>query len=247
MGQQQWTILDTGQSSAADNMALDAKLLESLDEHALPILHFYDWKGDSATYGYFVNPADFLDLSQVKKKKLDLARRPTGGGIVFHTWDLAFSILVPAKHPYFSENTLDNYAFVNQGVLEAVTQLLNGRQSLELIYEDAFALDPSCKRFCMAQPTKYDVVVEGKKIAGAAQRKTKKGFLHQGTIALKFPDEAYLEQLLLPNTKVKDAILAHSFSLLAEHEKIEEGRKEIKQALIEAFTQEFSHVTKNSH
>jgi lipoate-protein ligase A len=44
----------------------------------------------------------------------------------------------------------------------------------------------------MARPTKYDVMLQGRKIAGAAQRKTKAGFLHQGTIALLCPDPELL-------------------------------------------------------
>ena len=76
--------------------------------------------GDSATFGYFVNPGKFLDLDHVREKGLNLARRPTGGGIIFHLWDMAFSVIVPAHCPEFSMNTLDNYAFVNCVVLEAV-------------------------------------------------------------------------------------------------------------------------------
>lgn len=239
-----WTVLDTGVHTAAENMALDAELLDSLDQHALPILHFYEWKGDSATYGHFVNPSDFLDLNKVSSQGLSLAKRPTGGGIVFHIWDLAFSVLVPSGHPYYSENTLDNYAFVNNAVLTAVAHFLKDRETPELIPENAPAFDPSCTRFCMAQPTKYDVVLNGRKIAGAAQRKTKKGFLHQGTIALKLPSVAYLKEVLLPGTQVLDAILAHTFPLLTPHEDLHEGRQALKVALSNTFTKQYDYVTK---
>ena len=47
-----WNILDTGTQPAENNMLLDAELLKNLDQHTLPILHFYDWQGDSATYGH---------------------------------------------------------------------------------------------------------------------------------------------------------------------------------------------------
>ncbi len=209
----EWSILDTGIGSAEENMRLDAELLETLDPHALPILHFYDWAGDCATYGHFVNPADFLNLEEAKKKGLKLAKRPTGGGIVFHLWDLAFSVLIPAGHPQFSENTLDNYAFVNNRVLAAVTNIIG--QSPMLIPESASAPDASCTRFCMAQPTKYDVVLNGRKVAGAAQRKTKRGFLHQGTIALQMPSEEYLKPIV-HSSKVLEAMMASTFPLEKE-------------------------------
>lgn len=231
-----WNVLDTGMQSAESNMQLDAQLLQNLDQHTLPILHFYDWERDSATYGHFIAPKDYLNLDAVQKKDLHLAKRPTGGGIVFHLWDLAFSVLIPAKHPYFSESTLDNYAFVNNAVLAAVSEFLSGRP--ELIPCNAEAFDSSCTRFCMAQPTKYDVVLQGKKIAGAAQRKTKKGFLHQGTIALKMPSEQYLREVLKEETKVLEAIQAHTFPLLQEDDDLTEGRNLLKQTLEKYMTQE---------
>ena len=238
----EWNILDTGTRSAEENMRLDSELLETLDQHALPILHFYDWDRDSATYGYFVNPSDYLRLDKVEEKQLSLAKRPTGGGIVFHVWDLAFSILVPSHHPHFSENTLDNYAFVNNAVLAAVSSFLDDRP--QLIPCNAEALDSNCTRFCMAQPTKYDVVLNGRKIAGAAQRKTKKGFLHQGTIALQMPPQSYLEEILLPGTKVFEAMQANTFALLGPYDDIQEGRENLKQALQDQLTKEHEYVTK---
>ena len=35
---------------------------------------------------------------------------------------------------------------------------------------------------CFVEPAKYDVILEGQKIAGAGQRRTRSGLLHQGTL-----------------------------------------------------------------
>lgn len=221
-----WQIIDSGIKSAEENMLLDEELLSSIGSD--PILHFYDWEGDSATYGYFTNPAEYIDLDKAQKCGISFARRPTGGGIVFHKWDLAFSVLVPATSKYFSINTLDNYGFVNHAVLNAAMEFLQGGP-LELTKDDGQAFDPSCDRFCMAKPTKYDVVLQGRKIAGAAQRKRRQGFLHQGTIALAMPDEDLKEVLLSP--KVWEAMLAHTSPLLGQsttQERIQEARQELK-------------------
>src|SRR5580692_6228766 len=102
-------VLDTGPASAEKNMQIDADLLESLAEE--PILHFYEWEKRSITYGYFVKPEELLHLENLKRHGIDHARRPTGGGIVFHLWDLAFSVLIPSSSPHFSQNSLENYAF----------------------------------------------------------------------------------------------------------------------------------------
>lgn len=208
---EKWRILDTGRRSAEENMCLDKELLLRLDEYSEPTLHFYEWAEDSATYGYFVNPRDFLNLEKAKQKGLQLARRPTGGGIIFHTWDFAFSVLIPAQSEFFSQNTLDNYEFINRAVLCAVQELLGEQPSL--IPTDGTELDLACGRFCMAKPTKYDVLLQDKKIAGAAQRQTKKGFLHQGSISLIKPCWEYLEEILLPGTRVLEAMQLHTMAL----------------------------------
>lgn len=86
----------------------------------------------------------------------------------------------------------------------------------------------------MAKPTKYDVILGQRKIAGAAQRKRKEGFLHQGTIALVMPDEGYLAEVLLPGSRVLEAMQAHTFALLgadASQLEIVDAKRELRQLL----------------
>lgn len=238
-----WTILDTREASAEKNMTLDAELLEQLGEEA--ILHFYEWERPSISHGYFIEPGALLNLQNVQKRGIDLARRPTGGGVVFHLWDFAFSVLVPSSSPHFSHNPLHNYAFINRAVLAAVQEFLGTREKWELISDDAPAWDETCTSFCMAKPTKYDVVLRGKKIAGAAQRKRKQGFLHQGTIALVMPPKEELFELLLPGNRVPEAILTHTMTLLGEraspHE-IREAKTKLKTLLQKSLLQNDQNV-----
>lgn len=229
-----WKIVDTGPASAEANMQLDKELLETLGDSAL--LHLYDWERPSATFGYFVDPHKLINVAKAKELGFDLARRPTGGGVVFHAWDLAFSVLVPESHPAFAKNTLDNYAFVNRAVLKAVQRFLKARESLNLTPADAPALDADCGRFCMARPTKYDVMLKGRKIAGAAQRRMKQGYLHQGTIALTLPDER-LKEVLLEGTRVWEAMQLNTYPLIgAGADTLQSAREELKHLLKEEFT-----------
>ncbi|MES2274333.1 MAG: lipoate--protein ligase family protein [Chlamydiota bacterium] len=205
-------ILDTGIASAEENMRLDERLLDELDAEGAPILHFYQWAGLSATYGYFTLPEKHLDLGMVKKHQVNLARRPTGGGIVFHIWDLAFSFLMPSGHPRYSLNTLENYRFVNESVLEVMRTFFSLKEPLEIIPQDVPQLGLDCHNFCMAKPTRYDVVYQGMKIAGAAQRRRKQGYLHQGTISLALPQFELLSEVLLSKNEVLEAMRAYSFA-----------------------------------
>jgi len=198
--------VNSGRNSAAENMRRDGELLEELGKE--PVLHLYEWASPSATYGYFTQPGKFLNLEAMSRRGLELARRPTGGGIVFHLWDLAFSFLMPSTHPAFSPNTLENYRFVNEVVLDVVKEQFS---FAEMIPDSFPAQSADCAHFCMARPTQYDVVYQGRKIAGAAQRRRKQGYLHQGTISLAPPDPELLKEVLL--SPVLEPMLRYSFAL----------------------------------
>ncbi len=221
-------ILDTGISTAEENMRFDEKLLEHLASHKDPILHLYQWKRPSATYGYFIRPENHLDFEHVARYDIDLARRPTGGGIVFHIWDLAFSFFMPSEHPAFFFNTLGNYEFVNQAVLKTVQDYFSLEP--ELVQEDAPSLVPDSRNFCMAQPSQYDVIYKGMKVAGAAQRRQKAGYLHQGTISLFKPDVQLLEEVLLSPEIVK-AMTAYTFAPVQDPQGLQQVREDLQKLL----------------
>ena len=88
-------------------------LLEDLSSHDF-LVHLYEWQGDCATYGHFVDPQQYFRLNIAKEMGLSLARRPTGGGMIFHSYDYAFSVLIGREHEAYRSNTLESYALVNQ-------------------------------------------------------------------------------------------------------------------------------------
>lgn len=231
-------VLDTKISSAAENMRIDEQLLAQLDPNGEPILHLYRWDGLSATYGHFIDPGEWFHLTKVESNKLSLGRRPTGGGIVFHIWDLAFSFLMPSSHRAFSLNTLNNYRFVNEVVLEAVKEFFHLESAPTIIPEDFQAKSSDCSRFCMAKPTQYDVVFRGLKIAGAAQRRRRQGYLHQGTISLGLPDENFLRDVLCSSEEVIQAMTLYTFSPLGKDAPLQQF-SEVRSALEKLLQQKF--------
>ena len=235
-----WKIVDTGLASAEVIMQKDREFLEKMASETKPILHFYHFEKNSATYGHFLKTENFFNSVGVEKEGLRLAKRPTGGGIIFHLWDFAFSVLIPATHALFSQNTLENYATINQAVLLAVEEFLE-KKGCELTAHDGAILGVGCEHFCMAKPTKYDVMLNGKKVAGAAQRKTRDGLLHQGSISLVMPSKEFLESVLLPELSVLEGMFSFTFPILgkeASEEDLAMGRVQIKELLKKYLTKE---------
>lgn len=199
-------LIETGARPPEEIMAKDAALLAALDPEGPPLLHLYEWDRPCLTHGYFINPALYLDLDALQAEGIVPVRRPTGGGIIFHLTDLAFSVLIPAKHPKFSLNPLDNYVFVNQWIAEAIGDFIP-KESFPKLYSPA----PCCRAereipFCMAKPTPFDIMVKGKKIGGAAQRRTKLGLLHQGSLSLSPPPVDLLRKVIKEGEGVVEAM-----------------------------------------
>lgn len=205
-------IVDSGTKSAEDLMNIDQELLSSLDPFSPIILHLYEWKGHCLTYGHFINPDEHLNREGLIRYDFSIAKRPTGGGIIFHLTDFAFSLLIPASHPSFSHNTLHNYAWVNSKVAKILSTLF-GEIKPELFVEKAECTGQRNSNFCMAGPTQYDLTTNGLKMVGAAQRKTKQGYLHQGTISLALPELSIL-QAVLKDPEVPLAMQKNSFVFL---------------------------------
>ncbi len=216
-------IIENESRSAAENMEFDRGLLEDCRAGDEPVLHLYEWARPSVTYGYFIKPERFMDLDELRRHGVEAARRPTGGGIIFHIWDVAFGLVIPEGHPWYHQATLDNYEVVNSVVREAVRELM-GNEGPGLLPTDPTSANLSVSKFCMAKPTIYDVMLGGRKIAGAAQRKKANGYLHQGTISIENPDEALLSDVLLDGA-VLEAMRANTFSLNTTKEKMASSLK----------------------
>ena len=169
---------DATPRSAAVNMAIDEALLETAK---VPSIRFYRWNSPALSFGYF---GKFADVANYAPRR-DLVRRWTGGGIVFHGDDLTYSIVIPANDPAFSESSMLIYEKIHCALRSAL--LANGERA-ELApvagVVDAGAAIIDRGYSCFANPVRADVMVNGRKVAGAAQRRTRGGLLHQGSIQL---------------------------------------------------------------
>ena len=159
---------DEPSRSAALNMAIDEALLETAE---IPAIRFYKWDHPALSFGYF---GKFSEVANHSAER-DLVRRWTGGGIVFHGDDLTYSIVIPAADPAFSESSMSIYEKIHNAIRAAL--VANG-QSAELAGNGA----PRISDSCFANPVRADVLSNGRKIAGAAQRRTRRGLLQQGSI-----------------------------------------------------------------
>ena len=170
---------DIDSRSAALNMAIDEALLETAK---VPTIRFYQWDHPALSFGYFGKFGD------VAGHDGDIVRRWTGGGIVFHGEDLTYSIVIPATDTAFGESSMSIYEKAHAAIQRTI-----GSEA-ELVGRDAALNCQSGSdrprtsqrdvptQACFANPVRADVLFNGRKVAGAAQRRTRRGLLQQGSI-----------------------------------------------------------------
>src|SRR4030095_3419457 len=123
-------------------------------------------------FGYF---GRFSDVA-IYARERDLVRRWTGGGIVFHGDDLTYSIVIPASDSVFDESSIAIYEKIHRALAEA----LNGSCRRAELVGSARGAERTPQRGvpttdCFANPVHADVMLNGRKIAGAAQPRTRRG------------------------------------------------------------------------
>jgi lipoate-protein ligase A len=169
--------------SATMNMAIDEALLE---DATVPSIRFYRWQSPALSFGYFGRLSDVAGLVSAR----DLVRRWTGGGIVLHGDDLTYSIVIPANDSVFSKSSVSIYEKIHWALADALAQ--TGYRAVVAGGGDPGPRNEAIKVTrdgtsdtgynCFANPVRADVMINGRKIAGAAQRRTHRGLLHQGSI-----------------------------------------------------------------
>lgn len=167
-----WDLwLDTAHSPAF-NMAADEALLLSANQRRIPLLRCYQWDRKAVSIGYVQQLA-------AAPQGYAAVRRPTGGGVVYHDFDFTYTVAFPSDHWLNGLDRIQSYDWLNRS-------LQNGLATLNLPVQLSDDHIPhSVDRLtmvCFTNPTKYDLILDGRKIGGSAQRRTHDGLLHQGSL-----------------------------------------------------------------
>ena len=157
----------------AFNMALDEILLLGLA--ATPLLRIYRWSEPAVSFGYF-EPWEPVALRYPAHKPV---RRWTGGGVVRHGHDVTYSLLVPRSHPLTNLPAGESYRLIHEALVDALD---TPGVSLVASAQPGHETPQTGSRVCFDTAVRYDVMSGGRKISGAAQRRTRHGLLHQGSI-----------------------------------------------------------------
>ena len=172
--------------TAVMNMAVDLALLESgLRDSSVLLFRHYGWTEPAYTFGV----SQSLEQARaVAGPAPVLLRRATGGGIVNHLGDWTYALLAPTGHELAEMKATASYRVVHAAVAEAlcacgvpVALVPCPRESCGAPAAPSPVKKPGA---CFLEPEIYDVVRsdDGRKAAGAAQKRTRDGILFQGYV-----------------------------------------------------------------
>ncbi len=154
--------------TAAMNMAID----EALPGVATgPVLRVYRWARPAVSFGYF----ERWEPIRAAHPDRDAVRRWTGGGVVLHGEDFTYSLLIPAGSDTEASTPSDSYRIIHGALCRAL-------RDAGIPAEAASSARAKISQACFENPVPHDVMVNGRKVAGAAQRRTRAGLIHQGSV-----------------------------------------------------------------
>jgi lipoate-protein ligase A len=223
-----WRLIDAGPLDGPSNMALDEALLCCFDPKlSLPVLRLYGWHPPALSLGRYQDAHAALKLDLCAADAVPVVRRMTGGGIIFHTQELTYSIVCAPEH-------VGEAAGVKDGFRRLCGFLLGTYSRLGL--DAAFAVDlkPDGERlgqrtdFCFAGKEEFDVLVDGRKIGGNAQRRMRGAILQHGSIPLENRVQDAVQYLMAPAPGAAGAVSLAELGLRPE-------LAQLKGLLIEAF------------
>lgn len=169
-------FIKTFNNSAVFNMSFDKTLIDSFKHNEQPVLRFYTWE-NSMTVGVSQDPKMYA--TRYPEFKNNCAKRMTGGGALFHGHDLSYSLIVPTHY-------LEGLS-VKESYESLCTFLLHFYKSLGLTAnyaKDDESIVLSKSEFCQVGYEAYDIIVNGFKMGGNAQKRSKKFIFQHGSIPI---------------------------------------------------------------
>lgn len=172
---EKYRLILSSKNNANTNMQIDKALLKSFEKNDIPIFRLYEWT-PSFSIGASQKCEDFSLL--LTKYKNDFAKRITGGGVLFHGFDISYTLVMPS----FKFESLS----VKQSYEKICQFLLNFYKNLGLSPNFAKDLHVSLSKsdFCQVGYEAYDIIINGKKIGGNAQKRVKNVIFQHGSIPI---------------------------------------------------------------
>src|SRR2546425_8372873 len=231
-----WELIVDGSIDGATNMAIDAALLDEVDNStdARTVLRFYGWLRPTISLGRNQKIEKAVDVEYCRANGIDIVHRPTGGRAVLHDDELTYAV-ISNDSSTFGDTIYGNYKRVSEALclgynnLGVSAVLAPDTRKPEM---PATGGDPPC----FVSPSRYELMAGGRKIVGSAQRRVRASFLQHGSMPITCDREILARATGLPDSRILEQEMAGVAEFLAERPSLEQ----LRGAFIRAFQEHFS-------
>ena len=217
-----WRLLELSVNTACMNMAIDEAVMRAVSQGRAPnTVRFYRWNPSAVSIGYFQAVRRVVDLEACRRNGVDVVRRITGGGAVYHDYvgEVTYSLVASETSDSIPKDIMESYRAICGGIVSGLRRL-----GVEAEFKPV-----------------NDIVVHGRKVSGNAQTRRMGVVLQHGTILLEVDVEKMFTVLRVPKEKIRDKLISDVKQRVTSLT-MELGRKpgfrEVAEALKEGFEEE---------
>jgi len=194
-----WRFIPLQTHDAFTNMALDEACSEEVAAGtSAPTIRFYRWRPSAVSIGYFQSLKDEVATEKCSEAGIDVVRRRTGGGAVFHDYEGEITYSVIAPENLFPKGITESYHEICGWIIQSL-QFLGIQTEFKPIND--IILAPGSTGADGAN-------VGGKKISGNAQTRRNGILLQHGTILFTVDVRKMFSLLKVGQEKIADKMIA---------------------------------------
>jgi len=183
-----WRLIDMRIEDAPTQMAIDEAIaMARLKENTPNTVRLYRWNPSAVSIGYFQGIEKEVNLPACEKYGVDVIRRITGGGAVYHDYngEITYSLVAPEADPKMPADILESYELICGAIANGLATL---------------GVDAEFKPV-------NDIVAGGKKISGNAQTRRHGVVLQHGTVLVDTDIRRMFQVLRVSDAKISDKLI----------------------------------------
>lgn len=214
-----WRLIDLREADAYTQMAMDEAILRARSEGRAPnTIRLYRWRPSAVSIGYFQSLEEEVDLEACQRMGVDVVRRLTGGGAVYHDHDgeITYSLIAPETDPKVPRDIPESYRVICGCLVRAL-----GHLGLKAEFRPI-----------------NDILVGGRKVSGNAQTRRLGVVLQHGTVLIECDVRKMFTVLKVSEEKIRDKLIRTAEERVTSIRR-ELGRQvsfgEVREALIKGF------------
>ncbi|MFH1505132.1 MAG: lipoate--protein ligase family protein [Candidatus Omnitrophota bacterium] len=204
-----WRLILDDKYDGYYNMAVDEAILKYYFSRKIPTLRIYGWSKPFVTLGYNQIAEEVLNFDE----KYFYTRRITGGSAILHDKEVTYSLTCSLQDLGLPKGVKESYKIICSFLKHFYHKLGLKAEFAKDVFSGGLG---EYKNFCFSCSQHFDLVVEGRKIGGNAQRRKKDIIFQQGSI----PQEVNFERIRKIIKGVSSSLEGSTISLNAVLKKV---------------------------